>query len=504
MRQRVMIATALACEPRLLIADEPTTGLDVTIQDQVLKLLTELSEELGVSVLMITHDLGVVAEFCDRVQVMYAGRIVERAHVRPLFASPQHPYTKGLINSVPRIDLTVDRLIDIAGEPFDRNSRPKGCAFASALLLDVGPMSRGGAPSGGVRRQALGGVLQPERTGRAVTRGKEADVTVVERSSAQRVEVPIVRTKDLAVHFTRWVGSRRRTVRAVDDFTIEVRAGETLGLVGESGCGKSTVGRTLLGAIKPTSGRIEFRGIDVTDSNSKAWRALRRDMQLVFQDPYSALNPKMTVKEIISEPFIVHGVSKKAELQHEVDKLLDLVGLPRTSARKYPHAFSGGQRQRIVIARALALRPAFVVADEATSALDVSIQAQIVNLMQELQRELHLSYLFISHNLAVVRHISDRVAIMYLGRVVEIGTKDQIYSDARHPYTQALLSAVPTPDPTVTKSAHVLEGDIPSAMNPPAGCRFHTRCPLAMEQCRTVTPELTERDSGHLVACWVN
>ena len=277
-----------------------------------------------------------------------------------------------------------------------------------------------------------------------------------------------------------------------------------MGLVGESGCGKSTVGRTLLGAIKPTSGRIEFRGNDVTDCNSKAWRALRRDMQLVFQDPYSALNPKMTVREIISEPFIVHGVSTKAELPHEVDKLLDLVGLPRTSAYKYPHAFSGGQRQRIVIARALALRPAFVVADEATSALDVSIQAQIVNLMQELQRELELSYLFISHNLAVVRHISDRVAIMYLGRVVEIGTKEQIYSDARHPYTQALLSAVPTPDPTVTKSAHVLEGDIPSAMNPPAGCRFHTRCPLAIEQCRTVTPELTERDSGHLVACWVN
>ena len=331
-----------------------------------------------------------------------------------------------------------------------------------------------------------------------------ADVSVIESKAVSAAGVPIVRTDNLAVHFTRWVGSRRQTVHAVDDFSIEVAPGETLGLVGESGCGKSTVGRTLLGAIKPTAGRIEFRGRDITNESRKGWRALRRHMQLVFQDPYSALNPKMTVREIISEPFIVHGVSQRSELENEVDRLLDLVGLPRSSARKFPHAFSGGQRQRIVIARALALHPAFVVAEEATSALDVSIQAQIVNLMQQLQQELDLSYLFISHNLAVVRHISDRVAIMYLGRIVEIGEKDQIYSDARHPYTQALLSAVPVPDPKVKSAARVLEGDIPSALNPPTGCRFHTRCPLAIDKCHMVTPVLTPRDDGHLVACWVN
>jgi oligopeptide/dipeptide ABC transporter ATP-binding protein len=316
--------------------------------------------------------------------------------------------------------------------------------------------------------------------------------------------IPIIRAERLTVHYKRRVGSRMKTVHALDDLDLEVFPGETVGLVGESGCGKTTAGRALLGAIPATTGKVFYKGRDVTSLRGRDWRALRKDVQLVFQDPYSALNPKQPIGDSIAEPLIVHRVARGAELDRKVRSLLDLVGLPASAARKYPHAFSGGQRQRIVIARALALRPSFIVADEATSALDVSIQAQVVKLLQDLQRELDLSYLFISHNLAVVRHISDRVAIMYLGKLVEIGSRHDIYATPRHPYTQALLSAVPIPDPAVKKNGQVLEGDIPSALNPPVGCRFNTRCPLAVERCFTEPPPLTERSPGHRVACWVN
>jgi oligopeptide/dipeptide ABC transporter ATP-binding protein len=318
------------------------------------------------------------------------------------------------------------------------------------------------------------------------------------------VDEPIVRAEGLTVHYKRRVGSWTKTVHALDDLDLEVHTGETLGLVGESGCGKTTAGRALLGAVPPTKGKLFFKGRDVTRLARGEWRALRKDIQLVFQDPYSALNPKQPIGDSIAEPLVVHGVARGAQLERRVRELLDLVGLPPSAARKYPHAFSGGQRQRIVIARSLALHPGFIVADEATSALDVSIQAQIVNLLQELQRDLGLSYLFISHNLAVVRHISDRVAIMYLGHLVEIGSREDIYESPRHPYTQALLSAVPIPDPTVKKVGRPLEGDIPSALQPPKGCRFNTRCPLAIDRCFHETPPLTERAPGHRVACWVN
>ena len=316
--------------------------------------------------------------------------------------------------------------------------------------------------------------------------------------------VPIIRAEGLTVHYKRRVGSRTKTVHALDDFDLEIFPGETVGLVGESGCGKTTAGRALLGAVPATSGKVFYNGRDITKLRRGEWRALRKDVQLIFQDPYSALNPKQRIGDSVAEPLIVHGVAKGAALDKRVKELLDLVGLPASAARKFPHAFSGGQRQRVVIARALALNPSFLVADEATSALDVSIQAQIVKLLRHLQRELGLSYLFISHNLAVVRHISDRVAIMYLGNMVEIGDRHDIYDTPRHPYTQALLSAVPIPDPAVKKNGQVLEGDIPSALNPPKGCRFNTRCPLAISRCFEERPPLTERAPGHLVACWVN
>ena len=315
---------------------------------------------------------------------------------------------------------------------------------------------------------------------------------------------PLVESRDLSVHYSRWVGSRRRTVYALDDFTIAVAPGETVGLVGESGCGKSTAGRALLGAAKPAAGRVFFDGEDVTDLSRSRWRAMRKQVQMIFQDPYSALNPKLKVGESVAEPFLVHTRKRGAALDRAVAELLEMVGMTPGAADKYPHAFSGGQRQRIVIARALALRPGFVVADEATAALDVSIQAQIVNLLVELKDTVGLSYLFISHNLAVVRHVSDRVAIMYLGHLMEIGSHHDIYENPTHPYSQALLSAVPVPDPTVRRSHEPLVGDLPSPMDPPTGCRFNTRCPVAVEQCFQERPPLEERSPGHLVACWVN
>ena len=315
---------------------------------------------------------------------------------------------------------------------------------------------------------------------------------------------PLVESRDLSVHYSRWVGSRRRTVYALDDFNIAVAPGETVGLVGESGCGKSTAGRALLGAVKPTAGRVFFNGDDVTDLSRQRWRAMRKQVQMIFQDPYSALNPKLKVGESIAEPFLVHTRMRGSELAGAVDELLEMVGMTASAADKYPHAFSGGQRQRIVIARALALRPGFVVADEATAALDVSIQAQIVNLLVDLKASVGLSYLFISHNLAVVRHISDRVAIMYLGHLMEVGSHHDIYENPTHPYSQALLSAVPVPDPTTRGSREPLKGDLPSPMDPPKGCRFNTRCPLAVEQCFEERPPLEERSPGHYVACWVN
>jgi oligopeptide/dipeptide ABC transporter ATP-binding protein len=299
-------------------------------------------------------------------------------------------------------------------------------------------------------------------------------------------------------------GGHKRTVSAVDHVDLNVAKGETLGLVGESGCGKTTIGRALIGRVPLSDGTIEFDGHDVTHAKRREWRELHRDIQLIFQNPHASMNPRMRVRDIIGEPLLVHGLARGVALRAAVDGLLDMVRLPRSAGDRYPHAFSGGQRQRVVIARALALKPRFVVADEPVSALDVSIQAQIISLMQDLQRDLGVSYLFIAHNLAVVKHIAHRVAVMYLGHVVEIGDKDSLYRTPLHPYTQALLSAAPVPDPTVKRPDRIiLSGDPPSAIAPPSGCRFHTRCPVAIARCATDTPPLVELLPGHKAACWV-
>ena len=333
-----------------------------------------------------------------------------------------------------------------------------------------------------------------------------AEFAAVGRREPEAAVPALMKATDVTVHYKvrSRSGGHKRTVSAVDHVSLEVAPGETLGLVGESGCGKTTMGRALIGRVPLSGGRIEFDGRDVTHVGRRAWRELNRDIQLIFQNPYASMNPRMRVRDIIGEPLLVHGIAKGPKLKAAVDELLDMVRLPREAGERYPHAFSGGQRQRIVIARALALKPRFVVADEPVSALDVSIQAQIIGLMQDLQRDLGVSYLFIAHNLAVVKHIAHRVAVMYLGHIVEVGDKDSIYRQPLHPYTQALLSAAPVPDPTVRRPERIiLSGDPPSAIAPPSGCRFHTRCPVAVAKCSTETPPLVELLPGHRAACWV-
>jgi peptide/nickel transport system ATP-binding protein len=318
---------------------------------------------------------------------------------------------------------------------------------------------------------------------------------------------PLLQVHDVKMHFPvrgGVLGRMRGTVKAVDGVSFEVRRGETLGLVGESGCGKSTLGRTLLRLVDPTSGSIRFEGRELTGLSQRELRPLRRRMQLVFQDPYASLNPRMTVRDILGEPFAIHGLARGAEREAKVAELLDLMGLSRESLDRYPHEFSGGQRQRIGIARAIALRPDLVVADEPISALDVSIQAQIVNLLMDLQRDLGLTYVFIAHDLKIVEYVSTRVAVMYLGRIVELAEAADLYRRPRHPYTQALLSAVPVPDPEHKRSRIVLQGDVPSPMAPPPGCPFNPRCPYAMDRCRQEVPPLYDVGNGHVSACFLS
>lgn len=315
---------------------------------------------------------------------------------------------------------------------------------------------------------------------------------------------PLLQVEHLKKYYPierKWFGKQGAVVKAVDDISFSVMQGETFGLVGESGCGKSTTGRALMRLIEPTGGQVRFDGTELTALSAKELRMKRRDMQIVFQDPFSSLDPRHTVQRILEEPLIVHGIGDRQERQRMIRELTDVVGLAQSHLQRYPHQFSGGQRQRIGIARALSLRPKLIVADEPVSALDVSIQSQVINLLQDLQEEFGLTYLFIAHDLSVVKHISDRIAVMYLGRIVEIAEKDKLYSAPRHPYTQALLSAVPEPDPDMRRARILLQGEVPSPADAPVGCAFHTRCPKVMDICRARRPELAETGEGHLAAC---
>ncbi|KGD51029.1 nickel import ATP-binding protein NikE [Burkholderia pseudomallei MSHR7527] len=450
MRQRVMIAMALSCRPALLIADEPTTALDVTIQAQILQLIRGLQDEMDMGVIFITHDMGVVAEVADRVLVMYRGEKVEEGACDAIFAAPSHPYTKALLAAVPRLGSM--RGTDAPAKfPLLRFDPAAG----DALVVAGGDAT---AASGDAARES---VLFVDSDAAAASTASAAP-TACARPAIDAGAPPLLRVRELVTRFPVKSGVFGRVsqyVHAVERVSFELRAGETLALVGESGCGKSTTGRSLLRLVERVSGSIEFEGREIGALKGRELQALRRNIQFIFQDPFASLNPRLTVGFSIMEPLLVHGVASGRQAQARVDWLLERVGLPADAARRYPHEFSGGQRQRIAIARALALNPKVVVADESVSALDVSVQAQIVNLMLDLQRELGVAYLFISHDMAVVERISHRVAVMYLGQIVEIGPRRAVFETPRHPYTKKLMSAVPIADPARRHAPRTLPAD---------------------------------------------
>ena len=504
MRQRVMIAIGLACDPKLIIADEPTTALDVTIQAQILELMKDLSRRLGITLVLITHNLGIVARYADQLAVMYAGRVVEEGPADRVFRSPRHPYTVRLMRSVPRLDQARGGTLEtIEGLPPNLMEPASGCRFAPRCtaripVCDRDPPLR---PVGEGRRAAC---HRAEEMPTAVPQTVARPVTMPPPTSAE--VAPLVQVRGLTKHFAvpgRGLFGKMATVRAAEEVSFEIGRGETLGLVGESGCGKTTVGRMVLRLEKPTDGEIIFDGKDIAKASASEMRAMRTRIQVIFQDPYSSLNPRMTVGATIREPLTHRLNMGTAEAHDRAASLLRQVGLPADMAERYPHQMSGGQRQRVGIARALAMEPDFIVCDEAVSALDVSVQGQIINLLAELQAELGVAYLFIAHDLAVVRHLSHRVVVMYLGRVMEVADRDALYAAPLHPYTQALLDAAPVPDPVKerARTPRALSGELPSPLAPPSGCVFRTRCPSAIRECAELVPSLREIRPGHFAAC---
>ncbi len=503
MRQRVMIAIGLACNPKLIIADEPTTALNVTIQAQILELMKDLSRKLDIALIVITHNLGVVARYADRVIVMYAARMVEEGRAEAVFHRPRHPYSMGLLRSVPRLDRPRGvKLEAIEGLVPNLAEAPPGCRFAPrcpfriAICSEEPPLVA--TDTGALSRCHRHAEIAAGKIAWAAPHAS-GDGDALQRSEA------LLEVKGLTKHFQvrGKLRSRNATVRAVEDVSFSIRPGETLGLVGESGCGKTTVGRLILRLEQPTAGDITFGGVNLLTASPSEMHEVRRKIQVIFQDPYSSLNPRMTVGQIVGEPLGVYKLVPDGQVAARVEELLGQVGLRPELVERYPHQLSGGQRQRVGIARALAMEPSFIVCDEAVSALDVSIQGQIINLLEDLQRRLGLAYLFIAHDLAVVRHIAMRVVVMYFGRIMEITDRDRLYRAPLHPYTKVLLDAAPVPDPTVEKARapRLITGELPSHLAPPSGCVFNTRCPLASQECREVVPPLEEKQPGHFAAC---
>jgi oligopeptide/dipeptide ABC transporter ATP-binding protein len=501
MRQRAMIAMALACEPSLLIADEPTTALDVTVQAQILELLRSLRDETGMGMLFVTHDLGVVADICDRVAVMYAGQMVEEAPTERLFVRPRHPYTEGLLASMPQWSVPGQRLAVIPGRVPPADQMPSGCRFRSRCSF-AEPACEEAVPLIGVGADSA---VRCARQSELTLQGAPVQLADAVPDRLVRRE-PLLVVKGLRKEFPVTSALLRRVrghVKAVDGIDLTVGAGETIGLVGESGSGKSTVARLVLRLIDPTAGAVLVEGQDLAALRGGALRRARGEMQMVFQDPYSSLDPRTPVGKSVGEPLAIHQAGRGSGLNQRVSELLTLVGISPQLAGRLPHEFSGGQRQRIAVARALALNPKLLVCDEPVSALDVSTQSQVINLLSDLQDQLGLAYLFIAHDLSVVRHLSHRIAVMYLGRIVELGPAEDVYQRPTHPYTEALLSAIPIADPVRQRQRKriVLRGEMPSPLNPPSGCRFRTRCPYVMDICREVDPPPYETPTGATSWC---
>jgi oligopeptide/dipeptide ABC transporter ATP-binding protein len=504
LRQRVMIAVALACEPRLLIADEPTTALDVTVQDQILSLLADLAGRLHMGLLLVTHDLGVIAQRADRVAVMYAGRIVESADTETLFRQMRHPYTEALLQATPtrRTDRR-SALYSIPGLPPDLAHPLQGCRFAvrcrfaTQQCRDTEPVL-----AGANGHEFACYHPRPAHKPALAHGGEPASGPVSARAALVQIRNVV---REFPVR-SGLLGGTRRSVKAVSGVTLDIREGETLGLVGESGCGKTTLGRMIVALEQPDSGSLVVGGQPLAELSAGQLRRFRRDLQMVFQDPYASLDPTMTVSALVDEPLRIQRVGDHTKRKERVRHLIDVVGLPSTALRRYPHEFSGGQRQRIGLARALALNPRLLVADEPVSALDMSVQAQILNLMSDLRAEFDLTYLFISHDLSVIRYIADQVAVMYLGKLVEIGPAADVFEAPAHPYTRGLLEAVPEPDPSAADFTHgpagrAVAGELPSPVDPPSGCRFRTRCPLAQPICEHEEPKLRGFGRDHDAAC---
>jgi peptide/nickel transport system ATP-binding protein len=552
MKQRVMMAMAIACEPDLLIADEPTTALDVTIQAQVLELLRDLQERTRTSILLITHDLGVVAEIAHQVAVMYAGEIVEASEAERFFKDPAHPYSRKLFESLPRRDKRGKPLSVIQGSVPALTREFKGCRFAErcefgwGLCLDQAPewtewvpgrwvrcllyetKARGerqeakglGDRAWSIEQWAEGKEQRAEGTGRRGERGGTSEEHQgtrdegretrdgLEYGNGENISVSpssLLIVQEVKVYFPIRKGFLKRTVghiKAVDGVSFSIPSGKTLALVGESGCGKTTLGKAILRLNPMTSGSVQFEGKDLARLTPRQLRPLRREFQIIFQDPYASLNPRMRIAEIIEEGMAALAVDGGTEKRSSrIDRLLDEVGLSGSVKYRFPHEFSGGQRQRIAIARVLAVNPRMIVCDEPTSALDISVQAQILNLLKELQNKHGLTYLFITHNISVVEYLAHDVAVMYLGRIVERGTVEEVLDHPKHPYTRALLSAVPSIDPKTQREVIRLQGDLPSPADPPTGCHFHPRCPEVIPKCRIVYPAQRSFNTGHFVHC---
>jgi peptide/nickel transport system ATP-binding protein len=575
LRQRVMIAMALANEPKLLIADEPTTALDVTIQAQILALLRDLKDRLGMAMLLITHDMGVIAGHADRVNVMYAGRVVETAEVGELFSEMHHPYTQALLASIPQLDQDASKALHaIPGLPPDLSHPPQGCRFAARCSRATdkcraeepslsgktfehrfscwhpvdGPLALAVIGAGGPDAVSTGLVYpDAESTAEAVAAGEPdlvADAPLTDAAAAEAKEareaetivvasglevtadgrlevaertvevaatngdgaVPLLQITNLVKEFPITSGVLQRkvgAVHAVSDVSFSVPAGTTFGLVGESGCGKTTIGKVIVALEKPNSGSVTLGDVDVSKLSGGELRRKRRDLQLMFQDPHSSLDPRMRVGAIIGEPLAIQHLGSKRAQRDRVYELLSEVGLPRNAVERYPHEFSGGQRQRIGLARALTLNPRLIVADEPVSALDVSIRAQVLNLMKRLQASHGLTFVVISHDLAVVKYMADRIGVMYLGKLVELGSGKDIYERAAHPYTAGLIATIPVPKPSTerAKKGAAIRGELPSPVNPPSGCRFRTRCQFAQEICAAEEPQLRSFGPGHVAAC---